>query len=63
MGPAHLGPGRFGPGPFGPGFMLVLNHGECMMRWRHDLHAHPELGFEEQRTSDLIAKLLAAWGI
>lgn len=25
---------------------------------RHDLHAHPELGFEEQRTSDLIAKVL-----
>ncbi|MFK7996441.1 MAG: M20 aminoacylase family protein [Granulosicoccus sp.] len=25
---------------------------------RHDLHAHPELGFEEQRTSDLIAGVL-----
>lgn len=25
---------------------------------RHDLHAHPELGFEEQRTSDLIAAAL-----
>lgn len=30
---------------------------------RRDLHAHPELGFEEQRTSDLIAKTLSGWGI
>lgn len=30
---------------------------------RRDLHAHPELGFEEQRTSDLIAATLAGWGI
>jgi amidohydrolase len=30
---------------------------------RRDLHAHPELGFEEQRTSDLIASTLTAWGI
>ncbi|EPE95526.1 M20 aminoacylase family protein [Rhizobium grahamii] len=25
---------------------------------RRDLHAHPELGFEEQRTSDIVARLL-----
>ena len=30
---------------------------------RRDIHAHPELGFEEQRTSDLIARTLAEWGI
>ena len=30
---------------------------------RRDLHAHPELCFEEQRTSDLIAKALTGWGI
>src|SRR5438067_4725180 len=30
---------------------------------RRDLHAHPELGFEEQRTSDLIASTLTGWGI
>jgi amidohydrolase len=30
---------------------------------RRDIHAHPELGFKEQRTSDLIAKTLSGWGI
>lgn len=28
-----------------------------------DIHTHPELGFEEHRTSDLVAQLLASWGI
>ncbi len=30
--------------------------------WRRDIHAHPELGFEEQRTSDLVAAKLAEFG-
>ncbi|MEK1902217.1 MAG: M20 aminoacylase family protein [Rhizobium sp.] len=30
---------------------------------RRDLHAHPELGFEEERTSDIVAKLLDEAGI
>ena len=30
---------------------------------RHDIHAHPELGFEEDRTSEVVAGKLAAWGI
>ncbi|MFI4987971.1 MAG: M20 aminoacylase family protein [Alphaproteobacteria bacterium] len=29
---------------------------------RHDIHRHPELAFEENRTSDLVAERLAAWG-
>src|SRR5215475_9611776 len=36
---------------------------EEMTRWRRDLHAHPELGFEENRTSDLVAAKLAQFGI
>jgi amidohydrolase len=31
--------------------------------WRRDIHAHPELGFEETRTSDLVAGKLAEFGI
>ena len=30
--------------------------------WRRDIHAHPELGFEERRTSDLVAEKLAEFG-
>lgn len=30
---------------------------------RRDIHAHPELAFEENRTSDAVAKLLTQWGI
>jgi hippurate hydrolase len=29
---------------------------------RQDIHAHPELGFEEQRTSALVARALEEWG-
>jgi amidohydrolase len=30
--------------------------------WRRDIHAHPELGFDEQRTSDLVAQKLQEFG-
>src|SRR6476620_3361687 len=30
---------------------------------RRDIHAHPELCFEEQRTADVIAAKLTEWGI
>ncbi|GGP26453.1 peptidase M20 [Silvimonas amylolytica] len=29
---------------------------------RRSIHRHPELGFEESRTSDLVAEKLASWG-
>ena len=34
-----------------------------MTALRRRIHAHPELGFEEQLTSDLVAEQLQAWGI
>lgn len=30
---------------------------------RRDIHAHPELCFEEQRTADVVARNLQSWGI
>jgi hippurate hydrolase len=30
---------------------------------RRDIHAHPELCFEEQRTADVVARKLTEWGI
>jgi len=36
---------------------------EAMIALRRDLHAHPELGFEEVRTSEIVARMLAEAGI
>jgi amidohydrolase len=41
----------------------IADYASEMTEWRRDLHAHPELAFEEQRTSDRVAKLLHGWGI
>ncbi len=31
--------------------------------WRRDFHAHPETGFQEVRTSGIVAEKLESWGI
>jgi len=31
--------------------------------WRHDLHAHPELGYEEEWTSNFVSEKLESFGI
>ena len=36
---------------------------EDIVAIRRDIHAHPELGFEEVRTSELVARKLSEWGI
>ena len=41
---------------------IAANHDE-MTAWRRDIHAHPELGFEEVRTSELVAEKLKSWGL
>lgn len=33
-----------------------------MVAWRRDFHMHPELGFQEFRTSTKIAELMTSWG-
>ncbi len=34
-----------------------------MTAWRRDIHAHPEIAFEEVRTADIVAEKLESWGI
>lgn len=41
----------------------LLNQATEMAAIRRDIHAHPELCFEEVRTADLVAQQLANWGI
>ncbi len=36
---------------------------EEMRAWRRDIHKHPELGFQENRTSDKVADLLESFGL
>lgn len=38
-------------------------HCDEIIGWRHDLHAHPELAFQETRTSDFVAEKLASFGL
>jgi len=40
---------------------IAVAHDE-MTRWRRDIHAHPELGFEEQRTAQIVARKLREFG-
>ncbi|HYM32464.1 MAG TPA: M20 aminoacylase family protein [Candidatus Cybelea sp.] len=41
----------------------VLEFQDELIRIRRDIHAHPELGFEEARTSEIVASKLRAWGL
>ena len=50
--------------------MTTASPVEHIRRWsdaftdiRRDLHAHPELGFEEHRTARLVCDRLTAWSI
>ncbi len=40
----------------------VLDYLDELTAMRHDIHAHPELGFTEERTGDLVAQKLAEYG-
>jgi hippurate hydrolase len=41
----------------------IVNQAPQIAQLRRDLHAHPELCFEEVRTADLVAQKLGEWGI
>ncbi|MBT9487596.1 MAG: amidohydrolase, partial [Rubrivivax sp.] len=41
----------------------ILADAQAITTLRRDIHAHPELCFQEVRTADVIAKALTDWGI
>nr|WP_295081961.1 M20 aminoacylase family protein [uncultured Roseateles sp.] len=41
----------------------ILQNAAGIATLRRDIHAHPELCFQEERTANLIAKALTEWGI
>jgi hippurate hydrolase len=41
----------------------ILAEAPNIVALRRDIHAHPELCFEEHRTADLVARQLEGWGI
>ncbi len=46
-----------------PTLDLIDSFADELTAIRRDLHAHPEIGFEEVRTSGIVAEKLAQWGI
>jgi hippurate hydrolase len=46
-----------------PNIELIDSYADDLTAIRRDLHAHPEIGFEEHRTSGIVAEKLAQWGI
>lgn len=46
-----------------PNIELIESYVDDLVAIRRDLHAHPEIGFEEHRTSGIVADKLAQWGI
>ena len=47
----------------GSPLQAIASFGDELTSFRRDLHAHPELGFQERRTSGLVAGALEALGI
>ncbi|HWX68481.1 MAG TPA: M20 aminoacylase family protein [Steroidobacteraceae bacterium] len=41
----------------------ILDEAAAIASLRRDIHAHPELGYQEERTAALIADTLSSWGI
>jgi hippurate hydrolase len=46
-------------GPLGP----IEQSRDELIAWRRDLHQHPEMAFQEERTSNLVAARLESFGI
>ncbi len=46
-----------------PALAEILAFADELKAIRHDLHAHPEIGFQEVRTSGVVAEKLASYGV
>jgi hippurate hydrolase len=46
-----------------PNIELIDSYANELTAIRRDIHAHPEIGFEEHRTSGIVADKLQQWGI
>ncbi len=46
-----------------PAINSIVANADELTEWRRNFHAHPELGFEEVRTSQIVAEKLTSWGI
>ena len=46
-----------------PIYNRIADFQDDLIATRQDIHENPELGFEENRTSDLVARQLESWGI
>ena len=46
-----------------PIYNRIADFQDELIATRQDIHENPELGFEENRTSDLVARQLESWGI
>jgi len=42
---------------------FIVENAPQIAKFRHDIHAHPELAFEEHRTAGIIADMLEGWDI
>ena len=46
-----------------PAIALIESYQDELTAIRRDLHAHPEIGFEETRTAGIVAQTLRDWGV
>lgn len=46
-----------------PPIQRVAEFHNEMIAWRHDIHKHPEMAFNEHRTSDFVARKLEEFGL
>lgn len=46
-----------------PSIDAIAAYHDDLVSWRRDIHAHPELGFEETRTADSVAAKLTSFGL